>query len=74
MSVPAQLATGTPELFTAYGEEVVAATRSGVDRFVDSDAEGERLLDEYDDLVADLDDARRRSKAISQFHPDTSMP
>jgi thimet oligopeptidase len=73
MSVPAQLATGTPELFTAYGEEVVAATRSGVDRFVDSDAEGERLLDEYDELVADLDDARRRSKAISQFHPDAAM-
>jgi len=73
MSDPAVLATGTPELFTAYGEEVIAATRSRVDRFVDSDAEGERLLDEFDELVIDLDDARRRAKAISQFHPDAAM-
>lgn len=73
MSVPAKLATGTPEQFTGYAEEVVAATRSGVDRFVDSDSGGEALLDEFDDLIADLDDARRRAKAISQFHPDATM-
>jgi thimet oligopeptidase len=73
MSVPAELATGTPEQFTAYAEEVIAATRSGMDRFVDSDAGGEVLLDEFDNVVADLDDARRRAKAISQSHPDAAM-
>jgi Zn-dependent oligopeptidase len=73
MSVPAELATGTPERFAAYAEEVIAATRSGIDRFVDSGSEGERLLDEFDELIADVDDARRRAKAISQFHPDAPM-
>jgi thimet oligopeptidase len=73
MSVPAELATGTPERFTAYAEEVIAATRSGVDRFVDSDANGEPLLDRFDELLAELDNARRRAKAISNFHPDAAM-
>jgi len=73
MSVPAELATGTPERFAAYAEEIISAIRSGMDRFVDSDSQGEALLNEFDELTADLDDARRRSKAISQFHPDSVM-
>lgn len=69
----AELTTGTPEAFTAYTDGVIAATRAGVEEFVVSEATGERLLEEFDELVAGLENARRRAKTISQSHPDAAM-
>jgi Zn-dependent oligopeptidase len=72
-SVAAELATGGPERFSEYAEGVIAATRAAIERFMQSPSTGEELLEEFDEFIADLDDARRRSRAISQSHPDAGM-
>ncbi len=72
-SAPATLATSSPEEFTAHADAVIAAGRTGVAEFIESPSSGEGLLEEFDELIAGLDDLRRRAKAISQFHPGAAM-
>lgn len=75
MSQPsaALLATSAPHEFARHAEAAVAAAQAGIAGFLDSDATGEALLEQFDELVGGLDDVRRQAKAISQFHPGAQM-
>lgn len=71
--VAAKLATSTPDEFTQHAEAVISAARSDLIRFLDSPATAEDLLDEFDEVMASLDDIRRLAKTMSQCHPDGAM-